>query len=69
MAVDCGVVVFNVDYRLAPETRLADVLLFGDFTDQVDVSGVLTMLLISMKLSNMLLRTRKILVLTLLVLP
>ena len=23
MAVDCGVVVFNVDYRLAPETRLA----------------------------------------------
>ena len=21
MAVDCGVVVFNVDYRLAPETR------------------------------------------------
>ena len=21
MALDCGVVVFNVDYRLAPETR------------------------------------------------
>ena len=21
MAMDCGVVVFNVDYRLAPETR------------------------------------------------
>ena len=38
----------------------------GDYTD---ISGVLTMFLISMRLSNMLLRTLKILVLTLLVLP
>ena len=69
MAVDCGVVVFNVDYRLAPETRLDSVFLCGDFTGQVDFSGVLTMFLISMRLSNMLLRTLKILVLTLLALP
>merc|ERR1712013_981621 len=38
-------------------------------TDLLQKQGVLTMFLISMRLSNMLLRTQKILVLTLLVLP